>query len=390
VEALQAAVQWHSAEAVMVGHAIPGGIVAHRALGPGRYIVKVHGSELEYTIRHQDRYLRLAAEGLIGARAVVGPSEDVLTRTAELVPESRPLHRVISPGVDLDAFRPRARAEALLEVATKLDKDGAAKGGRPAGTDERVSEALADRDAKALHDLALSYDQDAPDAEAPERLRALAGYGGPVAGFIGKLIPQKGPHLLIQALALLPADARALVIGFGQFREWFAALVHALDAGDRDAASWVSRSVDLELELSATDARSARGLGERVTFTGRLDHLYAPEALAAADVLVVPSVLPEAFGIVAIEGAASGALPLVAGHSGLVEIARLLETAVNRPGLFSFEPGPGAVRRLADGLSRLLFLADDERRELREAVRECAQATWSWERTALSLLAAAT
>ena len=40
------------------------------------------------------------------------------------------------------------------------------------------------------------------------------------------------------------------------------------------------------------------------------------------DVLVVPSVMHEAFGMVAVEGAAAGALPLVARHSGLAEIGR--------------------------------------------------------------------
>ncbi len=75
-----------------------------------------------------------------------------------------------------------------------------------------------------------------------------------------------------------------------------------------------------------------------MTFTGRLDHRYAPEALAAMDVMVVPSILPEAFGMVAAEGAAAGALPLVARHSGLGEVGAALETAIERPGLLTFDP----------------------------------------------------
>ena len=87
-------------------------------------------------------------------------------------------------------------------------------------------------------------------------------------------------------------------------------------------------------------ARADRAAGARgVTFTGRLDHRYAPDALAAMDVQVVPSILSEAFGMVAAEGAAAGALPLVARHSGLAEVAAALESEVGRPGLFSFEPG---------------------------------------------------
>ena len=130
------------------------------------------------------------------------------------------------------------------------------------------------------------------------------------------------------------------------------------------------------------------GASHGVTFTGRLDHRYAPEALAAMDVQVVPSILDEAFGMVAAEGAAAGALPLVARHSGLAEVAAALEAEVRRPGLFSFAPGDGAVVRLAAGIERLLSLPQDERDELRAGVSACVGREWTWERTATRILAA--
>jgi glycosyltransferase involved in cell wall biosynthesis len=137
-------------------------------------------------------------------------------------------------------------------------------------------------------------------------------------------------------------------------------------------------------------ATSSPGRGLAVTFTGRLDHRYAPWALAAMDVLVVPSVLDEAFGMVAAEGAAAGALPLVARHSGLAEVAGALEAEVGRPGLFSFAPGPGAAGAIAAGLDRLLDLDEKERAELGDAVHAFVAQTWSWRATADRLLAAAT
>ena len=124
-------------------------------------------------------------------------------------------------------------------------------------------------------------------------------------------------------------------------------------------------------------------------FTGRLDHRYAPGAVAAMDVLVVPSILDEAFGMVAAEGAAAGALPMVSRHSGLAEVAEALEGDVGRPGVFSFEPGPGAETRLAAGIDRLLSLPAPERGELRGAVSAFVAGAWSWDRTTALLLAAA-
>jgi glycosyltransferase involved in cell wall biosynthesis len=126
-----------------------------------------------------------------------------------------------------------------------------------------------------------------------------------------------------------------------------------------------------------------------VTFTGRLDHRYAPGALAAMDVSVVPSVLEEAFGMVAAEAAGAGALPLVARHSGLAEVAAALESHVDRPGLFSFEPGDGAMRRIADAIDGLTSMDHRERSDLRAAVSDFVRNHWTWDRTAHGLLAAA-
>jgi glycosyltransferase involved in cell wall biosynthesis len=161
-------------------------------------------------------------------------------------------------------------------------------------------------------------------------------------------------------------------------------LVRALRTGDRDAIRWLREAGGLPLD---PDPPARPDL--RVGFTGRLDHRYAPGALAALDVLVVPSVIDEAFGMVAIEGAAAGALPLVARHSALAEVARAFEAEVGRPGLFSFDPGPGAMRNLAERIDDLVSLSSEERNELRERVAAFTTREWSWSRTASRLLEAA-
>jgi glycosyltransferase involved in cell wall biosynthesis len=59
----------------------------------------------------------------------------------------------------------------------------------------------------------------------------------------------------------------------------------------------------------------------RTLFTGPLEHRHLVHLLPLADVTVVPSIFPEAFGMVAAEAAAAGSPPLVARHSGLAEVA---------------------------------------------------------------------
>src|SRR5262249_54580241 len=126
--------------------------------------------------------------------------------------------------------------------------------------------------------------------------------------------------------------------------------------------------------------------GSEVVFTGRLDHRYAPDALAAMDVLVVPSILEEAFAMVSAEGAAAGALPLVARHSGLGEVATMFEEHVGRPELFSFAPGPGAPDRIGAGIDRLLELDPQDRNDLRGEIHAFITTELSWRRTAVGLL----
>jgi glycosyltransferase involved in cell wall biosynthesis len=385
VDALRTAVEWRRPDVVVTGHAIPGAVIGRRALGPGGYLAKIHGSDLEYAVRLQDRLRELAREGLGAARAVIGPTAEVLERCATSVPEMRELGRVVPPGVDVGAFRPRPRAESLLDVAERLGRDPDTGRGRPHGTDERVERALATRDAPALDDIAATYDQAVPEPDAAAGLKALAAGATPIVGYLGKLIPQKGVELLLVAHRAMVHDAHALIVGFGAHREWLAALAIALERGDRAALAWLRDAGALPVEAAAPLPDGAR---RGVTFTGRLDHRYAPGALASMDVIAVPSILHEAFGMVAAEGAAAGALPIVARHSGLAEVAATLEAEVGRPGMFSFEPGEGTTRRLAAGIDGLLALPRAERAELAAAVSTFVGREWTWGRTASRILAA--
>jgi glycosyltransferase involved in cell wall biosynthesis len=385
VEAFRAAVRWHRSEVAITGHAIPGGVVGRRALGAGRYVTKIHGSDLEYAVRPQERYRDLASEGLGAAHAVIGPTQDVLARCAELVPGMASRRVIVRPGVDVATFHLRPRVEALREAAELLEADPAIAGGRPPSADAAVERAIAARDAAALDRLAETYDQEAPDLGVVPKLRGLSEGVEPIVGYLGKLIPQKGVDLLLVGHRRARTDARALIVGFGSHREWLAALDRSMRNGNREDLEWLRavRALPIDPELPLHPERD-------VTFTGRLDHRYAPQVLAAMDVQVVPSILPEAFGMVAAEGAAAGALPLVARHSGLAEVADALEAEVDRPGLLSFEPGNGAVRRLADGIDRLLSLPPQERDEMRRGLHGFVSREWSWEATASGLLAAAT
>jgi glycosyltransferase involved in cell wall biosynthesis len=101
----------------------------------------------------------------------------------------------------------------------------------------------------------------------------------------------------------------------------------------------------------------------------------------------VPSIFPEAFGMVAAEAAAAGSPPLVARHSGLAEVAAGLEAEypARLKHLASFETGNAVDLRRK--LNELLALSSEDRTALRNAGRRAVVERWSWAGVARRLIA---
>jgi glycosyltransferase involved in cell wall biosynthesis len=137
--------------------------------------------------------------------------------------------------------------------------------------------------------------------------------------------------------------------------------------------------------------RAAPAAAERIHFTGRLEHDDLPALLPACEAQVMPSTFPEAFGMVAAEAAACGALPLSAAHSGMAEVTAMLAPVLPaelRP-LLSFEVGPEAVEQIAEKLVAWLALDPGERKRARSALAAEAARIYSWESVARGVIGAA-
>jgi glycosyltransferase involved in cell wall biosynthesis len=307
-------------DGLLTNHVLLGGAVGAAAGIP--FGVKAHGSELEYSMRGRPELERWGAEALTQARAVYVGSEHVRRVLGEVCGEVHRVHEV-PPGVDVDAFRPRPRAEALAALVEEARRDPP----NPGNANERL-----------------------PDEGNADRLAAFLAGDGKTVVYFGKLIENKGVHLLLDALRSL--DACAVVVGFGDFRA--------------------------ELE--------ARAAGDRVLFTGPLEHRHLVQLLPLADATVVPSIFPEAFGMVAAEAAAAGSPPLVARHSGLATIAAGLEEEYPPAlrDLASFHSGD--VDDLRDRLGRILALPPAEHAALAAAARRAVERRWSWASVADRLL----
>jgi glycosyltransferase involved in cell wall biosynthesis len=317
VEANAAVLRELGGDLVLANHVLLGAPVGAASGLP--YAVKAHGSELEYAMRGNEELSAWGRQTLAGATATFVGSEHIRRVVEEVVGAVERVHEV-PPGVDVELWRPQPRAEALAALLAEAGADP------PNDGDERL-----------------------PDPGNAARLEAFLAGDEPTVVYFGKLIEQKGVHLLLEALHGL--DARAVVVGFGPER-----------------------------------ARLEAAAPERTLFTGALEHRHLVHLLALADVAVVPSIFPEAFGMVAAEAAAAGTPPLVANHSGLAEVAAGIaeEYPPERRDLVAFARGDAADLRAK--LAALLALPAAERDALGAAARRAVVARWSWSTVAADLL----
>jgi glycosyltransferase involved in cell wall biosynthesis len=147
--------------------------------------------------------------------------------------------------------------------------------------------------------------------------------------------------------------------------------------------------------LSGTEAEdyrtAASAIGQRIVFTGRLDHDELADVLPACEALVVPSTFPEAFGMVAVEAAACGALPISAGHSGLAEVSEVIASEVPSQvaDWLSFPVDDDAVRAIAERVVAWLGAEEALKARTRIALVSVARERWSWEGVARGVIDAA-
>jgi glycogen synthase len=185
---------------------------------------------------------------------------------------------------------------------------------------------------------------DAPVWQAPASAvaaaRARFAGSGPLLGFAGRLVYEKGVQHLVSALPELRLRHPGLRV------------VIAGDGPHRDELQEETKRLELERAVSFAG------------FVG--DDL--PATLAATDAMVVPSIY-EPFGMVALEAAAAGAPLAVAAIGGLAEIVQPGVTGVTFPA-----KNPDA---LAEAVSTLLSDAVGARRMAARA-RRMVRTRYGW------------
>ncbi len=202
-------------DAALANHLVMAPVILARA--GLRYAIKVHGSDLSYTIIPDlDRFRPYAEEAVASANGILVGSGHIAHRLRLVVddPETNAKIRLGPPGVDTELFAPSEDgAGPLRRLAANLR----------AATEEAEGGSW-DRDTQAAADAVEWF------AEAP----------GPRVVFVGKLIVSKGVDLLLAAWPLVHAanpEARLLVVGFGEAEQAMIDAWAGLERGDLDAVA---------------------------------------------------------------------------------------------------------------------------------------------------------
>lgn len=193
--------------------------------------------------------------------------------------------------------------------------------------------------------------------ELPHDLEALRAFRSNYAApdekmifFIGRLVHEKGAHVLVEAMPKILAynnKVKAVIAGKGPQEDYLRSTAKAL------------------------------GVYDRIYFTGYVDDATRNKLYLCADAACVPS-LYEPFGIAALEAMAAGVPVVVSDVGGLSDIVR--------HGITGLKAYAGNPNSLADSLLTLLGTPDLAAR-LREAAKREVAEKYAWERIARDTIA---
>lgn len=412
-------------EVAHANHAVMMPVVAERVrakLGIP-YTVMPHGSDIEYAVKKDERFLGYASSALEHAGKVFVHGDEMRERVLTIfsdVPHLADKLVELRLGVDTADFElvtregRRSEIDQLMSALSKLPR------GKKATQELAMEKLLPDvRDLKSLHAALRAgggYDGKLPDERTDDRLYAIDWINDPTMVFVGRIIAWKGIHSLVAALPLALREEprmKVIIVGHGPLREPMEAMIWALRHGRTDIVELIvahGRELDGSAEpetgdYALADVRKFYGELERsgglddyfslarrvltadnVVFTGYLTHTELRHLFPCCDVGVFPSVVRESGPMVFLEALASGCFPLGTYFGGMAASIDALREEV--------PPGISDIMKLdLDNIARDLTLKIPEAMRqsgrYRQTLASFARENYDWSSVAKIFLRAA-
>ena len=348
-------VRRYGVTAMHANHAVLMSVVAQRVSEETGvpYAVMPHGSALEYAVKKDERFLKLATEAFTGAGRVFVHGAEMRHRVETIlpgIPDVADKFSVLPLGVHTWQFEPvprERRREKMGKLLVSLA--GKPRGRRPGQLTTMLGRAHAATSPAEMRAAftSIQYDTKAPDADIEDKLSQLDWEHDAVLLYVGRLISAKGVQSGLAALPeLMAADPgiRLLLVGHGPLREPMELFLWGLEHGDRALVEQVVANGRL-LEGDPEGTTTGKELGkvrayfndleaagklddyfkmakqhvrrDRVIFTGYLTHHELQHLFPCCDVGIFPSIVKEAGPLVFLEALASGCFPLGTYFAGM-------------------------------------------------------------------------
>ncbi len=430
VEALKTLIKMKKPVIIHANHSIMQPYIAFEATKHESipYIVTVHGSALNFSVRKRKSLHRFAFTGLSNAEIIIPVSKYNACELNEYFASAgdelgRPLE-IIPVGIDLDKFeiysfkniREKQETKTLLleRLGYKLSREGKGAGfklkceGR-SFIDGVSHKKISNRTFKSYFESHYSsYDAMHTDTDVIENISGVDFINQSIILFIGKYLWTKGIQALITALPLIfskKPDTTVIVVGFGQSRAILESLLFALDKGYGDVYRHL---IDNHLDIdpgskadtpeicsmfldgfgrkSRTDEyfEKARSLSidKKVFFTGIMNHEELKYLIPLADVFVAPSIFTEAFGTVAVEALSCGVLPVITYDYGFREVHDIIYGSLDQKdldGLNKLLLDKEFIPHMAENIIRILDFSNRKIKSFRSKCRKISEENYSWQ-----------
>jgi glycosyltransferase involved in cell wall biosynthesis len=350
-EAVMQVAQDHAISVMHANHAVLMSVVARRVSRACSipFAIMPHGSAIEYAVKKDERFLRLAVEAFRAASRVFVVGREMRERVNTVFASVEDIDAKMTElklGVDTSLFEP-VRAEDREKNTVRLLESIS---DMPRGKTREMSDGMLARlhsdmtieEMRAAIALASSYTGKQPDQDLESKLAGVDWLNDKILLFVGRLIASKGAQSIIAALPLIldkRPNARLIAVGHGPLREALEAFAWALERGDR---SLVEKIVEWGTALEGSESKQFTSVrryydalresgrlddyfqkarqhmrSDRVIFTGYLTHRELRHLFPCCDVAIFPSVVAEAGPLVFLEALASGCFPLGTYFAGM-------------------------------------------------------------------------
>lgn len=375
---------FESPAGIISNHLVPLPVIAERMFKSVPHFVVFHGSDLNYGIRKSPLVEKFFWEGITKVQVLTltdHGKRDFLGFAGRRISENSVI--VVHPGVDTNIFRPltdrsMTRDELVIKVNELFeDKEGAII----AAEREKIIRMIkSEVDIETLIGLYNKIDvYEAEKLTEPEFSNYLKKIHlkDPIITFTGKYLWTKGPEAVLLAAPLILSkypEAKIILVGLGSSRGILESIREAIatrnvkllrkllelhyeidpgsiqkleiDPAEDFIRSFLEDERELKNYFSSIDPRKIR---KNIYFAGYLDHSRLGLLLSMTDVFLAPSVYLESFGLVAIEAAAAGAVPVITAAYGFGDTDRILRNNISElKSLPELTLKEGFVSRLAN------------------------------------------